>query len=189
VTDTWGYLCRPSNHDELLAEELRTILRPKDRVLDVYCGTSPVGSLLDDVELFGCDRDPAVIQMLRARLPRHRWEAIDERELPFAPLPDAVDVLLGLGISRGCAAWDAQHVVENVRYLLGRYLPRACFFETAAHYDDAAILDEILAVLELHGYPCRETMVETDLENYASRKILVAERLLGKRSERFSETV
>jgi Methyltransferase domain len=182
VADTWGYLCRPSNRGELLVREARTIVRPDDRVLDVYCGASPLAGLLENVELFGCDRDPAIIETLRTRVPQHSWKAIDERNLPFAQLPDAVDVLLGLGVSRGRVEWDAQHVVDNVRYLVGRYLPRACLFETAADYDDAAILDEIRAVLLPHGYACREAMLETDMEDYARRKVLVAERPVATRS-------
>ena len=179
----WSYLSAPSNRAARILPYARSILRPGDRVLDVYCGCAPLASLLDDVEIFGCDRDPAIVRMLRAELPQHRWEVIEESWLPFAgKLPDAVDVIVGLGVSRGRAAWDPQFVAENTCYLLGRYLPRACLFETAADYYDAEILADLELILGRLGYECRVGVVETDMASFSRRKVLLAERRLPRPS-------
>jgi hypothetical protein len=162
VEATWAYLCRPSNRAQRLLPYARSILRPGDRVLDLHCGLSPLGFVLDDVEIFGCDRDPAVIRRLREELPHHRWERIDE--------------VFGLGVNRRHAAWDPQAVCENVRYLLGRYYPRACLFETAAEYDAGEILRDLAPILSRLGYACRTDDVETDLPVFSRRRVLLAER-------------
>ena len=55
---------------------------------------------------------------------------------------EEVDVVVGLEVSRGHAWQDPQRVIDNVRYLLGRYLPRDCIIETAADYYNADILED-----------------------------------------------
>jgi hypothetical protein len=177
VASRWEYLCRPSNRGELILPYAQGLIHRGDRVLDSYCGYSPLGFLLDSVEIFGWDRDAQVIERLREELPHHRWERIDELFLPFAEtLPAHVDVLLGLGISRGHAPWDAQRVAANVSYLLGRYYPRACLFESAADYFDAGILADLHANLSKLRYCCREFVIQTDMESFSRRKLLLAER-------------
>ena len=176
VEDTWGYLCRASNRAELLLQHAHSILRPGDRVFDAYCGCSPLAPHLKDVRLFGWDRDPKVIQRLRQTLREHRWAVIDESHLPFADLPDEIDVLFGLGISRGHEWWDAQRVLDNVRYLLGRYAPRACLFESAAGYHDADILDDLRSAVARLNYSCQEALIDTDLASFSRRKVLIAEK-------------
>jgi Methyltransferase domain len=177
VETTWAYLCEPSNRAQRLLPYARSILRPGDRVLDLYCGLSPLAFVLDDVEIFGCDRDPAVIRRLRKELPHNRWERIDEFSLPFSNLlPPEIDAVFGLGVSRGRAAWDPQVVCENVRYLLGRYYPRACLFEAAAEYYDGEILRDLAPILSRLGYACRTEDVDTDLPAFSRRRVLLAER-------------
>src|SRR6266511_432299 len=177
VESTWAYLCGPSNRALRLLPYARSIVGPGDRLLDLYCGLSPLGFVLEDVVIFGCDRDPVVVQRLREELPHHRWERIDEFSLPFSDLlPDEIDVVFGLGVSRSRAAWDPQAVAENVRYLLGRYYPRAWFFETAADYYDGEILGDLAPILSRLGYACRTDDVETDLPAFSRRRVLLAER-------------
>ena len=102
---------------------------------------------------------------------------IEESWLPFSGLlPDEVDVVIGLGVSRGRAAWDPHHVAENVRYLLGRYFPRACLFETAADYYNAEILGDLEPILGRLGYACRTAVVATDMASFSRRQLLIAER-------------
>ena len=177
VESRWSYLCRPSNRGRLILPYAESILRPGDRLLDIYCGYSPLGFLLKDVAILGWDRDGQVIGRLREELPQHRWEQVDELSLPFATfLPTEIDVILGLGLTRGHAHWDTQCVADNVRYLLGRYYPRACLFESAADYYDARILEDLRENLVRLGYSCREDVIQTDLGSFARRKLLVAER-------------
>jgi hypothetical protein len=177
VRDTWSYLCQRSTRGPKLAALLRGMIRAGDRILDVYCGFSPLASLLEDVTVFGCDADAAIIEELTKSLPQHTWRQIDERQVPFAALPENIDILMGLGLSRGGhAPWDPQHALEVVRYLLGRYFPRGCLFETAADYDDARILSELHATLARAGYRCSETLIDTDMPAFARRKVLMAER-------------
>jgi hypothetical protein len=178
VEETWKYLTGRSNRGQLIAAAARELLRPGDRLLDVYCGYSPLASVLDEVSFFGCDRDPQIVARLRREFPRHHWECIDETRLPFAALPEESDVLVGLGVSRGHAWWDPQHVLDNIRYLLGRYHPRACIFETAADYYHADILTDLIGALERLGYAWREQVVETDMASFARRKLLFATRSL-----------
>jgi Methyltransferase domain len=174
----WEYLCAPSNRAAQILPHARAILRPGDSVFDVYCGCAPLAPLLEEVEIFGCDGDAQLIRELRARLPQHRWEHIDESWLPFAgSLPEEVDVLIGLGLSRGHASWDPRFVVENVRYLLGRYRPRACLFECATDYFDAEILSDLEPVIARLEYTIHGREIETDLESFARRTIMLAERL------------
>lgn len=176
VEDIWWYLCCQSNRGKILLQYAQKIVRPGDRVFDLYCGYSPLGFLLDDVNIFGCDRDPKIINKLREVLPQHQWEQIDERSLPFAELPNEIDVLLGLGVSRGHAWCDPQHVLDNVRYLLGRYFPRACLFEAAADYHDGVILEDLRTNLVKLRYWCWEDLIETDMDSMSRRKVLLAER-------------
>jgi hypothetical protein len=68
------------------------------------------------------------IHNLRRELPKHRWEQIDERALPFSDvLPDRVDAIISLGLGLGYAEWDPHHVVDNVSYLLGGTLRRPVY--------------------------------------------------------------
>ena len=71
VRETWSYLCAESNRGELLLPFAQRLLRPGDRVLDIYCGFSPLTPLLSDVAIFGYDHDGAVVQELAARHPQH----------------------------------------------------------------------------------------------------------------------
>jgi FkbM family methyltransferase len=176
VEQTWGYLCGESNRAGLLLPHAKRILRPGDSVLDIYCGSAPLTPLLDGVTIFGFDADPRMIELLRRRHPQHRWEQLDERAVPFAPLPERVEALLGLGLSKGHASWDPHCVADNVRYLLGRYLPRACLFESQAAYHNADILDELQTILARLGYHCWNEQVETDMAQFAVRKLLLAQR-------------
>lgn len=176
VQETWQYLCNESNRAALLFEHARKIIPPGSRVFDVYCGFSPMAALLNETVIFGCDCDPAIINQLRRLFPQHRWQQIDEMYLPFAELPDEIDVLMGLGLSRGYASWDPQRVVDNLRYLLGRYFPRACFFETAAEYHNGEILDDIRGCLERLGYHCKGEVIETNMSAFHRRRLLIAER-------------
>lgn len=176
VEETWAYLCRESNRAELLLPHAKRVLRSGDSLLDIYCGSAPLAPLLDGVTIFGFDADPRIIELLRRRHPQHRWEQLDEQVVPFAQLPERVEALLGLGLSKGHASWDPQCVVDNVRYFLGRYLPRACLFEAAAGYHDADILDDLQRSLARLGYHCWSDQIETDVPQFAVRKVLLAER-------------
>lgn len=178
VDERWNYLCRPSNRWDKIGEIAGNILRPGDRVLDGYCGWSPLAaSLLEkEIKLFGFDSDPEIVARLQEQYPRHTWKVIDEYRLPFADLPDEIDVLAGLGVSCGYSQWDPKQVVNNVRYLLGRYFPRACLFETAAGYHDAAILQDLDVSLRKLGYVCRCEEFDTDLVSYSRRKLMLATR-------------
>jgi hypothetical protein len=145
--------------------------------LDIYCGSSPLAYLLQDVEIVGWDRDLSSICKLRKDLPQHRWEQIDELALPFAAaLPSEVDVILGLGLAKPRASWDAQCAVDVIRYLLGRYAPRTVLFESAADYYSADILDDIAVCLRRLAYSFEFKMIDTNLASYARRKLLVGQR-------------
>lgn len=100
VRETWSYLCAESNRGELLLPFAQRLLRPGDRVLDIYCGFSPLTPLLSDVAIFGYDHDGAIVQELAARHPQHVWRQTADRQLQLAELPPEVDVVLGLGVSR-----------------------------------------------------------------------------------------
>jgi hypothetical protein len=176
VRETWEYLCAQSDRGELLLPHVERLLRPGDRVLDIYCGFSPLAGLLREVEIRGFDSDGRIIEELRERYPEHRWHQISERHLPFAELPEEIDILVGLGLSRGHAPWDAQHALEIVRYLLGRYYPRACLFESAADYYDCDILDDLRATVTRLGYRCGEHLIHTNMPSFNRRKLLVCER-------------
>lgn len=112
---------------------------------------------------------------MKELFPRHRWEQIEERNLPFADLPQEIDVLVGLGVTRGHHPWAPQQVFNNVCYLLARYVPRACFFESALDYY-ADILEDLHPLLLKVGYSCWTELFETDLPFFPRRKILVAQR-------------
>ena len=176
VRETWSYLCAESNRGELLLPFAQRLLRPGDRVLDIYCGFSPLTPLLSDVAIFGYDHDGAIVQELAARHPQHVWRRTADRQLQLAELPPEVDVVLGLGVSRPHALWDPQAVLESVRYLLGRYFPRACLFETAADYHDGDILDDLAPALSRLGYRCEEGVIHTNMASFSRRKILVGTR-------------
>lgn len=176
VRETWSYLCAESNRGELLLPFAQRLLRPGDRVLDIYCGFSPLTPLLSDVAIFGYDHDGAIVKELAARHPQHVWRQTADRQLQLAELPPEVDVVLGLGVSRPHALWDPQAVLESVRYLLGRYFPRACLFETAADYHDGDILDDLAPALSRLGYRCEEGVIHTNMASFSRRKILVGTR-------------
>jgi hypothetical protein len=179
VRETWGYLCAESNRGELLLPFARRVLRPGDRVLDIYCGFSPLTPLLSDVAVFGCDCDGQIVQELAVRYPHHEWRQVTDRQLQLAELPPEVDVVLGLGMSRPHAPWDPQSVLESVRYLLGRYFPRACLFETAADYHDGDILADLAPALSRLGYRCDEDVIHTNMTSFPKRKVLVGTRWDG----------
>ena len=176
VRETWSYLCAESNRGELLLPFAQRLLRPGDRVLDIYCGFSPLTPLLSDVAIFGYDHDGAIVKELAARHPQHVWRQTADRQLQLAELPPEVDVVLGLGVSRPHALWDPQAVLESVRYLLGRYFPRACLFETAADYHCGDILDDLAPALSRLGYRCEEGVIHTNMASFSRRKILVGTR-------------
>jgi hypothetical protein len=176
VRETWSYLCAESNRGELLLPFAQRVLRPGDRVLDIYCGFSPLTPLLGNVAIFGYDCDSQIVQELAARHPQHLWRQITDRQLQLAELPAEVDVILGLGVTRPYAAWDLPSVLDSVRYLLGRYFPRACLFETAADYHNGEILADLALALSRLGYRCDEDVIQTDMASFPRRKILVATR-------------
>lgn len=176
IQHRWDYLCVPSNRAELLLPYARKLLVPGDRVLDAYCGSAPLASWLDDTPIFGFDSDLPMINLLRERYPQHVWERIDEIRLPFSQLPEKIDLLLALGISHGYAPWDPRHVLDNMRYLLGRYLPRACLLESPAGYHNAEILDQLRLTLINLGYRCEQEQIETDLTSFETRRVLLAQR-------------
>lgn len=176
VRDTWGYLCAESNRGELLLPLAQRVIRPGDRVLDMYCGFSPLTPLLEDIAVFGYDGDGEIVKELAARYPQHHWRQIDERQLQRAALPTEIDVLLGLGVSGHYAPWDPRSVLDSVRYLLGRYFPRACLFECAADYHDGDILADLARALSRLGYRHDEHVIETDLASFPRRKVVVATR-------------
>jgi hypothetical protein len=174
VDQTWGYLVSASDRGALLMQHLRPLLRPGDRVFEAYCGFSPLNAHYEDVQVFGFDLDPQIIERLRAEYPQHRWEQIDERFLALAELPDQAEVLVGLGLSRGYCAWDAQWVEPNLRFLVRHYRPRVCLFEAAADYYNAEVLDDATALLERNGYACRSAVIETSMNSYQRRRLLLA---------------
>jgi hypothetical protein len=176
VRETWSYLCAESNRGELLLPFAQRVLRPGDRVLDIYCGFSPLTPLLGNVAIFGYDCDSQIVQELAARHPQHLWRQITDRQLQLAELPAEVDVILGLGVTRPYAAWDPPSVLDSMRYLLGRYFPRACLFETAADYHNGEILADLALALSRLGYRCDEDVIQTDMASFPRRKILVATR-------------
>ena len=99
-------------------------------------------------------------------MPHDRWKSIDEISVPFAgSLPENADVILGLEVSRRNAPWDPKYVLQNVRYLLGRYFQRAVLFEAAADYCHAIILDDL-----------KEALLNTDMASFPRRKLLLGER-------------
>jgi hypothetical protein len=63
-----------------------------------------------------------------------------------------------------------------VQFLLGRYFPRACLFETAADYHDGDVLASLDATLRRLGYRCRRETVSTQMRSFSRRLVLVAER-------------
>jgi methyltransferase family protein/methyltransferase FkbM-like protein len=176
VQEKWKHLCDPSDRGEKLLPFAHRLLRPGDRVLDAYCGCAPLTVGLKDVKIFGFDSDPQMIRFLQERYPQHAWKRIEELSLPFVALPEHIDVLLGLAVVRGHARWDPHHVLANARYLLGRYVPRACLFEAAAGYYDADILDDLEKTLTRLGYACQRHQIDTNLAIFARRQILLAER-------------
>jgi hypothetical protein len=176
VRETWSYLCADSNRGELLVPFARRVLRPGDRVLDMYCGFSPLTPLLTGVAVFGYDSDGAIVQELGACHPQHVWRQVADRQLQVAELPPEIDIILGLGVSRPHAPWDPQAALESVRYLLGRYFPRACLFETAADYYEGDILDDLAPVLSRLGYRCEADLIHTNMTSFPRRKILVGTR-------------
>jgi hypothetical protein len=174
VEESWSYLCNPSDRITKIGEVAAKLVRPGDRILDSYCGWSPLAAGLSDVRIFGFDSDPMIIRRLREQYAAHTWKVIDEYRLPFADLPDEIDVLAGLGVTYGYAWWDPQQVLNNTRYLVGRYHPRACLFEAATDYHDALILKDIKALLVQWGYSCHYEWFEADLASFSRRKVLVA---------------
>jgi hypothetical protein len=176
VRETWGYLCTESNRGERLLPFAQRVIRPGDRVLDIYCGFSPLTPLLRDATVFGYDCDGEIVQELAARHPQHVWQQVADRQLQFAELPVEIDVILGLGVSRRYAPWDPPSVLDSVRYLLGRYFPRACLFETAADYHDGDIIADLVPALARLGYRCEEDVIHTNMASFSRRKVLVATR-------------
>jgi len=177
VDEAWSYLSRTSNRAEQVAEIARPLLRDRDLVMDAYCGVSPLAGLMTGVKLFGFDRDADCIRQLGLDHPEHTWHVIEERELPFSrDLPDEVHVLLGLGLTSGQDWWEPQEAVNNFRYLIGRYAPRACILEAAADYHSADVLRDLKACLVRAGYDCHYEWIHTDMDAYPRRKILVAQR-------------
>jgi hypothetical protein len=176
VRETWSYLCAESNRGELLLPLAQRVIRLGDRVLDIYCGFSPLTFLLRDVAVFGYDCDGEIVQELAARHPQHVWRQVADRQVQFAELPTEIDVILGLGVSRPYAPWDPPSVLDSVRYLLGRYFPRACLFETAADYHDGEILTDLAPALSRLGYRCEENIIHTNMASFPRRKILLGTR-------------
>ena len=129
-----------------------------------------------EATLFGFDLDPEIIRQLRERYPQHTWKVVEERRLPYSDLPDQVQVLVGLGLSRGHSRWDPQHVVNNMRYLLGRYLPRVCLFEAARDYHDAIILEDLKSCIYHLCYSSQFYEFDSDLSSYSRRRLLLAAR-------------
>lgn len=176
VDECWNYLCKPSNRWDWIAEIVRGVLRSNDQILDSYCGWSPLAPNFPDARLFGFDLDPEIIRRLREHYPQHTWKVVEECRLPYSDLPDEVQVLVGLGVSRGHSHWDPQQVVNNMRYLLGRYSPRVCVFETARDYHDAIILDDLRDCLSRMGYSSQYHDLDSDLGSYSRRRLLLATR-------------
>ena len=176
VRRTWSYLCEDSDREALLLPLAQDLVRPGDHVLEAYCGARPLAPLLSDVSVFGFDADPESIRGLREAHPQHRWAHVHELSLPFSDLPERADVLIGLGLSLGHTAWDPQHAVPVVQFLLGRYFPRACLFETAADYHDGDVLASLDATLRRLGYRCRRETVSTQMRSFPRRLVLLAER-------------
>ncbi len=173
VDDKWSYLTASSDRGALIMEHLRPLLRDGDQVFEAYCGFSPLNALYGNVRVFGFDLDPVVIERLRAEYPAHRWAQVEERQLPYADLPERCDVLVGLGLSHGYCSWDPQLVAPNLRYLVRQYRPRVCLFEAAADYHNAEILDAAAATINAVGYAHREAIIETSLSAYSRRRLLI----------------
>ena len=176
VEDKWDYLVRPSNRGKKILTHLEKFLQPGDNLFDAYCGFSPLAALVRDVKIFGFDIDHLIIQKLRKKFPEHCWMQIEERYLPYADIPEKCDILISLGLNYGYSSWDAQLVELNIKFLLRFYHPRVCLFEAAANYHNAEILDGLQRVLLNLGYSCQFEYIETDLENYSDRKLLMAQR-------------
>ena len=173
----WPYLLKPSDRAGKLLPYVNSILRDGDVVLDMYCGYSPLAPLLEHVEIVGWDRHAAIIERLRRDAPGHQWLEIEERSMPFSDqLPERADVIIGLGLSHGYTDWDPYHVLNNVLYLLGRYFPRACLFETAVDYHEGGILRDIAEASRKLGYSCRFDAVDTDMQAFPRRQVLVTRR-------------
>jgi hypothetical protein len=173
VDDKWSYLISASDRGSLIMEHLGPLLRDGDRVLEAYCGFSPLNAHYENVRVFGFDVDPTIIERLRIQYPRHTWAQIEEKHVAYAELPEEVDVLVGLGLSYGYCSWDAQLVEPNIRLLVRGYRPRVCLFETAADYHDGKILDALKKILHRTGYTCSEAMIQTSMSSYGRRRILV----------------
>lgn len=173
VEDKWRHLVQPSNRAEKMKPIVESLVQPGDQVFDAYCGLSPLPPIISAAKIFGFDIDSEIIGKLRETHPQHQWQQISENYLIHADLPDAVQVLAGLGLNYGYAPWDAKLVVPNLRFLVRYYHPRACLFEAAADYHDAEILDELQTMLEKEGYTTETQLIETDLPEYSIRKLLI----------------
>ena len=176
VDDKWAYLVRNSNRGQLLFDILGPKLLKKDVLMDTYCGSAPLAPFLNDYELFGWDRDLEQIRRLKEEFPHQKWYAFEETQLPYVKLPEKVSVLLGVGISLHGSDWDMSHSINNQRYLVARYLPRVCMFETAEDYQASELLGELYAFLEKLGYHCSWHLIETDMDSFAKRRVVLAER-------------
>lgn len=176
VERRWDHLVKPSNRSELLYQILVPYLEINDTIMDSYCGSAPMAHILRDYNLWGWDRDFNEIHKLREQFPNQQWSAIEEQQLPYADLPKNIDVLLGLGITGHHVEWDMAHSETNFRYLVARYLPRLCFFEATVEDAKSEILDSIFEFLDPIGYRCEWHTVQTDLEKYHKRRVLLAIR-------------
>jgi hypothetical protein len=173
VDDKWSYLTAASDRGRLIMEHLRPLLRSGDKVFEAYCGFSPLNAEYTDVDVFGFDVDPAIIERLRSEYPTSTWAQIEEQRLAYASLPEHTDVLIGLGLSHGYCSWDAQHVAQNIRFLVRHYRPRVCLFETAADYHQGEILDAMMRILDAVGYSHREAIIETSMRSYSRRRLVI----------------
>ncbi|MEO5817895.1 MAG: class I SAM-dependent methyltransferase [Gemmatimonadaceae bacterium] len=173
VDDKWSYLTAASDRGRLIMEHLGPLVRPGDKVFEAYCGFSPLNAEYREVDVFGFDVDPAIIERLRTEYPASTWAQIEEQRLAYADLPEHTDVLIGLGLSYGYCSWDAQLVEQNIRFLVRHYRPRACLFETAADYHNGEILDAMMRILNAVGYTCREAIIETSMHSYHRRRLVI----------------
>jgi hypothetical protein len=80
---------------------------------------------------------------------------------------------VGLGLSKGYCSWDPQLVQPNVGFLVRHYRPRVCLFEAAADYHNGEILDAVRTILDGAGYGCREAFIQTSMNSYSRRRILI----------------
>ena len=176
VEDKWSYLTAASDRGRLVMEHLRPLLQPGDQVFEAYCGFSPLNSEYADVDVFGFDVDPAIIERLRTEYPSSRWAQIEEQRLAYAALPERADVLVGLGLSYGYCSWDPQLVEHNMRFLVRHYRPRVCLFEAAADYHNAEILDAMTRILGSVSYTWHEATIETNMRSYHRRRLVIGMR-------------